>query len=394
MTAQPQPTIIPLGQPATAGPWQITITDVQVGDEAFATIKATNDGNEDPAEGTVWALVKVAATNTGAMAAVLNLTDFAATSTDGILRRPPAMEAPDPNPQATVAPGDSTEGWLPFQVSDGSDIVVWFASPFIGAGTDECWLAATAGATLPAFDEPGNPGDAGADPASPAAFGDTVRAGDFDVTFTDHIQGQAVYDIADFGLQALAISGSDLNLWHAFKVRVTNRSSRVRFFSFTAVRLADTSGEAWDNLLALTPPQPDAAREIVPGATREGWLAIEVLDYASLGLLRVQPNTLSDAPRFFRVGDGASSAPAAPDRTPPTFKEGDQVVLADGPVNLRDKPSTSGTIVATLAVDTAMTITGTAESGDGYTWYPVEVAETGATGYVVGDYLAPAGSGS
>jgi hypothetical protein len=59
---------------------------------------------------------------------------------------------------------------------------------------------------------------------------------------------------------------------------------------------------------------------------------------------------------------------------------------------MRTSASTSGAIVAELPANTALTITGEAIEADGYTWYPVEVQETGQAGYVVTDYLAAAGN--
>jgi hypothetical protein len=39
-----------------------------------------------------------------------------------------------------------------------------------------------------------------------------------------------------------------------------------------------------------------------------------------------------------------------------------------------------------------LTITGDAVEADDYTWYPVEVSETGESGYVVADFLKAAES--
>src|SRR5690606_40822375 len=129
------------------------------------------------------------------------------------------------------------------------------------------WFALTDGATIPTFDPIPEDSGLGTAPDSPARFGETVRAGDFDVAVLDHISGQAVFDIAEFGLRALGAESS--GTWHAFWTRVTNVSDRPAFFPFTALRIADTTGEPWDPLMALTPPLPDAARELVAGATRE-----------------------------------------------------------------------------------------------------------------------------
>jgi hypothetical protein len=387
------PTITPRGEAVDAGPWRLTITDAQVGDAAYATIVSANEGNDAAPDGLMWVLAYVAVQNISDQPRAINVTDFAGTATDGILRRTPAMVCPEPTLQATVEVGASVEGWVPLQVNDTGNVVVWFSSPFLGGSWSQAWLALTDDASLPAFDAIPEDSGLGTSPDAPAAFGETVRTGDFDISVLEHISGQAVYDIAQFGLQALAGS-SGVETWHAVKVRATNVSTRPAFFSFTALRIADFDGEAWDHVLALTSPAPDVAKEILPGATREGWATFDQQPWSALNLLRVQPSRVTDEPRFISFGDtpAAASSPATPNEPTPDFAVGDQAVLSEDLVNLRSDASASGEIVAELEVDTLLTITGDAVEADGYTWYPVEVSETGESGYVVADFLKTAES--
>ncbi|MDI3340180.1 MAG: SH3 domain-containing protein [Sphaerobacter sp.] len=79
-----------------------------------------------------------------------------------------------------------------------------------------------------------------------------------------------------------------------------------------------------------------------------------------------------------------TDTPAQPD----VLRAGATVVVANtggSGVNLRDTPSASGEVVATLAEGTELTITGESVTADGYTWWPVETDE--GAGYVVEDYL-------
>lgn len=382
------PTLTPVGQPVSAGPWELTVTDIQLADTAYATIVSANSGNDEAPAGTSWALAYVSATNRGDRTAVLNLTDFAGTGSDGILRRPPAMVAPQPAAQGTVEPGGAIEGWVPFLVNDTSNVLLWFNSPFLGGNWADAWFAVTDGATVPDDGPIGADPAAGLTPDAPAAFGDTVRAGDFDVALLDHISGQAVYDIADFGLRALAGSDS-IDTWHAFYVRATNTSDRPAFFSFTALRLTDTAGEPWDHLLALTAPQPDVAREIMPGATREGWAAIQLAPWASLDLMRIMPSTVADDARYISLGGAPAAAEPAPEPSQ-DFVAGDVVELTDSPLNLREEASINGKIVAELDGTSTLTITGDKVEVEGYIWYPVTVDATGESGFVVANYLRPA----
>lgn len=385
------PTITPRGEAVDAGPWRLTITDAQAGDAAYGTIVSANEGNGPAPAGLQWALGYMKVENISDQTRVINVTDFAGTGTDGILRRTPAMVCPEPTLQATVEPGASTEGWVPLQVNEPGNVVVWFSSPFLGGSWSQAWMALTVGASLPMFGDITEDSGVGVSPDAPAAFGETVRAGDFDVTVTDHISGQAVYDIADFDLRALAGS-SGTETWHAVRVRAKNVSNRPAFFSFTALHLADFDGEAWDNVLALTSPAPDVAKVIVPGATRDGWATFDQQPWAELNLLRVQPSKVTDEPRFITFGGtpAASSSPATPKELNEDFAVGDQAVVTEDRVNLRSEASASGDIVTELKVDTPLVITGDAIDADGYTWYPVEVGDSDESGYVVTDFLKSA----
>jgi hypothetical protein len=380
------PALVAPGTTVTAGPWQLTVTDVQLGDTATGTVLATNAGNDELPAGLTWALAYVVATNTSQQTLVINLTDFAGTGTDGILRRPPAMVAPQPSLQGRVEPGSSIEGWVPFQLNDTSNVLLWFNSPFLGGDWADAWFALTDGATVPAFDPvPQDPGN-GLSPDAPASLGSTVRAGDFDVAILDHISGQAVYDIADFGLRALGLDYA--STWHAFYVRVTNVSNRPAFFSTTALRVTDPTGEPWDHLMALTPPQPDAARELLPGATREGWAAIDLAAWASLDRIRVMPFPAADEARYITLSGDAVAAQPTPEPVQ-DFGAGDVVELTDTPVNLRTEADVNGEIVAELDGTSTLTISGDKIEADGYTWYPVTVDASGEQGFVVANYLAP-----
>jgi uncharacterized protein YgiM (DUF1202 family) len=69
-----------------------------------------------------------------------------------------------------------------------------------------------------------------------------------------------------------------------------------------------------------------------------------------------------------------------------TFATGDQVVVFDGPVNLRASAGTSANVVQSLPQETLLTITGGPTSSGGYVWYQVQTADS-ATGWVAADFL-------
>lgn len=64
-----------------------------------------------------------------------------------------------------------------------------------------------------------------------------------------------------------------------------------------------------------------------------------------------------------------------------------KIANTDVGVNLRDKPSTSGKIVANLPQGTEVQATGAAVDGEGGPWYPVQVGDK--TGFIRNDFLTP-----
>lgn len=379
------PTIHPLGEAVQAGPWELTLQRVELGDEALTTMSAANPANGDGPLDLQWAIAWMTARNTSDRTLVINVSDFSACGAEGVLYQTPLTDGPSPLLQGSIEPGASLEGAVPFWIGDLSNALLRFSSPFLGGNWADAWFAMTDGATMPDFAPIEEPSSLGTDPASPAAFGDTVRSGDFDVTVQRYITGQEVFDIAPAGTRALG-SWEAAN-WHAFLVTVRNVSSTPRFFSFVGLRIADSTGEPWDHLLALSAPQPDLARELLPGATMEGWACIETQQWSTLDLLRVQNNAITGDARYFSFG---SAAPVVTPEPVLDLKAGDVVSITMTPLNLRAEPSTTAEIVIELDGSSTLTISGEPVEADGYTWYPVTVTASGETGFVASNFLQSA----
>jgi uncharacterized protein YgiM (DUF1202 family) len=75
------------------------------------------------------------------------------------------------------------------------------------------------------------------------------------------------------------------------------------------------------------------------------------------------------------------------------FVNGDEVVVFDGALNLRQAPGLSGLIIQVLPDGTPLTVTGGPQMADAMEWYPV-VTASAVAGFVVGQYIqlaAPTG---
>lgn len=376
------PTIHPVGEAATAGPWSLTLQRVELGTDALNTMAAANAANGDAPMDLQWVIGWVAATNTSDTARVINVSDFAACGAEGVLYAPPITDGPDPLLQGSVEPGTTLEGTVPFWIGDQSNALLRFSSPFLGGNWADAWFALTAGATLPAFEAAGEASASGNEPSAPAAFGETVRSGDFDVTVQRHVSGQEAFDISPAGTRALGAGES--GSWHALLATIRNVATTPRFFSFVGLRITDPAGEPWDHLLTLSAPAPDLARELLPGATHEGWQMIETMPWASLDLIRVQNNAISGEARYITFGTGA------PEPTPEPVTDlntGEVVAITMSPLNLRAEASTSADIVAELDGTSTLTITGESMEADGLVWYPVKVDTTGDEGFVASNFI-------
>lgn len=383
-TTQFDPTIHPVGEAASAGPWELTLQRVEIGNDALSTMTAANPANGDAPLDLQWTIAWMSATNTSDRSLVINVSDFSACGAEGVLYQAPLTDGPDPLLQGSVEPGATLEGAVPIWVGDISNVLLRFSSPFLGGNWADAWFAMSEAATIPAFDPPAAASELGTEPASPASFGETVRSGNFDVTIMQHITGQELYDISPPGTRALGTG--DIGNWHGFLVNVQNVGNKPEFFSFVGLRITDNAGEPWDHLLALSAPAPDVARELLPGATMEGWASINLQPWSELNLVRVQNTQVEGDARYYTFGTSTPLEAELPESVL-DLQPGDIVSITMTPLNLRAEPSLNGDIVTELDGSSTLTITGPAVDADDYTWYPVEVDASGETGFVASNFL-------
>jgi hypothetical protein len=395
----------PLGTDVAAGPLTLRLEEAVVAD-GNSTVAGTNQQNAEPPEGLAYVLAKITVANTGGQRASVTVSDFPATGTDGVLRRCPSIALPADPLNATIDPGASVTGWTGALVNDVSSVVMFFDPAIVQGERYAASFALTDGATLPTFDPVGDPTDAGAKLESPAAVGEPIRTAVWEVTVNDAIDSDAFYEISDYRVRALgAPDPNDPMSWQAVGLDLTvrNVAATPQFFSWTALELIDTDGEPWDHLLAMTQPLPPASVELLPGASARGWYGIWLWPWATTGLLRFRDSKLSDDFRYISL-DGttgatqqATSQTAQPAATAQATAEplnlglGDVAKVGSDPLNLRLEPSVDGDIVAELKPGTQLAIIGAPVEAESYTWYPVEVVDTGKTGYVAEGFLVPAG---
>ncbi|MCO5220015.1 MAG: SH3 domain-containing protein [Thermomicrobiales bacterium] len=394
-----------LGTAFTAGPWQLTLSNLVRGADAAAQIAAASDQNDAPADGIDYLLFQVDATNAGSESIWIDFDDFAVVGSSGIVRRSLELLPPEPILQGTVEPGQSISGLVPGAVEgdDAAPAILFDSRLLTGTWADAAIATAADGAFPSSAFQPVAVNEIGADPAAPAATNETIVTADWQIELLQAVFGQDVYELSDFRTQAVGDSDpSYIPLWAAVQVQVTNNrpGSAVSHLPVTAFSLSYSDGEEMLDVSRLTPPIPDISGDYLPGATRTGWAAFErPADFAG-SVVRFQPYRTDADVRYLTWGDGTaptnSQSTAAQSETTPvppgeTFASGTTVTTNEADVNLRAEPSTSADIVETIALGTTLTITGDPVEADGYTWYPVEDPATGNTGFMAANFLRVAG---
>ncbi len=89
------------------------------------------------------------------------------------------------------------------------------------------------------------------------------------------------------------------------------------------------------------------------------------------------------------VSAGWSPSVSAQDVTAAAITPGTNAVVDDGPLNQRQSPNTSATVLQVLATGTLVSVISGPTSGGGYNWF--QVTANGINGYVAGQYLAEVG---
>ena len=397
-----------LDQTINAGPWEMRLLEALTGDAAAATVSgASNFNPASPGDGLQFVAARLSVLNLSTIARGIDPDDFAVVGSDGTVRRSEVAFPPNPALTGRIAVGEQAEGWVVGVAPAGDEsIVLRYDSASISGTWADADFAITDGARLPEMDgraertnKTGRDGDA-------VGIDQIVATDEWAVSLQEVVVGPGVYDISPEGTQRLAdsyragTSAICMETWVALRFRIANNGDdgRTRFLSPTAFQLADEEGRPIEDVRWLSAPAPEAAGEYLPGAERSGWVSFEIpslCDGDQINLLtdstivRFLPFSDSRDARYFDFSSGgpppAEEPPAVAD-----LAEGDRATVSEDVVNLRESPSTEADIVEELTFGDAVVVTGPAEEADGVTWYPVEVEETGETGYVSGSYLEAA----
>ena len=303
---------VPLGETVTAGPVELEVRDVLVGGDAIAAVLAASPSNVEPREGTTYAVVNLSARNVGAKPIWLNNDDFALTGDSGLVWRFLGAKPPDPALDLTLAPGESTVGWIAFGIPvEESSLLLLFDSVELGGSWADRVLAIQDGVQIPDLPQrPAEPNSAGTDFSSAIGIGEAAVTDQWSVELLDVVTGAEAFDLVDYRTGALGpedAAGGDGSVWTALRFQILNAQSggELAYFPANAFVLVDDAGNPLLDVVTLTPPRPDAAGGYYPGAQRDGWVMFDVpVDYATAAVrfLPFAHTATSLDPRFFTYG--------------------------------------------------------------------------------------------
>lgn len=274
---------VPLGEEAQAGPVALRVQDVLIGPEAVAAVLDASPANLGPREGLTYVAVNVSARNTGSEPLWLDNDDFALTGDTGLVWRFLGVQPPSPALDLTLAPGESTTGWVAFGApTEAGSLLMLFDSLELGGNWADRVLALQEGARIADLAQrAATENQAGVDPAAPAGIGEAAVTNQWSVELLDVVSGGAAFDLVDYRSGALGVGdavGEDGSVWVALRFRVQNAQAggALAHFPANAFVLVNEAGTPLLDIATLTPPWPDAGGDYFPGGMQDGWVMFDV----------------------------------------------------------------------------------------------------------------------
>jgi len=110
--------------------------------------------------------------------------------------------------------------------------------------------------------------------------------------------------------------------------------------------------------------------------------------YTQRDIIRARLASVQGADASAPAADAPVEEPATDDGADGGLTAGGQATVSGDGVNLRSDATTEAEVVTVLAAGTVVTITGGSQEANGFTWWPVQLAD-GTSGWVVADFLTP-----
>lgn len=271
---------VPPGSPATTDDWEITVTEVMRGDEAWASVQAANQFNEPPPQGMEYVAVKLLVRRIGItdQPATIDGLAFDLTGEQNILYDWPAIVDPEPELDVELFPGGQYEGWTVLMAGTGEEqLMVRFEPPFEFSDDNVRYLALTEGVSLTVPPELADieANDLGEDRSDPAPLAETMVTDDWEVTVLEVVRGDEALALVqeanrfneppDPGMEYVAVR---------LRIRNIGSDDEPADIFDSSFRLVDESNVEHD-LPSVVEPEPSLDIALYPGGVHEGWVVLQ-----------------------------------------------------------------------------------------------------------------------
>lgn len=296
---------VPLGTTAVTNDWEITITDVKRGDEAWQMAQAANSFNDPPDEGMEYVAIYASARqiNTRDTAEGIDESFFHVTGSSNLLHDSPFAVELEPALDARLFPGGATEGWVFEQARVGETDLIAVFSPifdFTSDNTRYMALEDSASVSIPTDLTTTTDADTGSSKDAPAAVGEPVLTGDWEITLLEVVRGQAATD--------LALAANQFNdppepgmayIAARIAARALHSDEDTRHISQSDFNVLGEAGVLYDAPYVVA-PDPQLDFHHFPGAASEGWIVMEAPADETGLMLEFDPS-LFGSPRYLTL---------------------------------------------------------------------------------------------
>ena len=332
---------VSLGAVGSAVQWDIQVLEVIRGDDAWDALLAASEWNDPPSDGFEYVLVKIATERTGDNEAKeIGSVDFDITGSEAVLYESPWLTNPDPELDAELLPGGTTEGWLSFIAREGEEDLILVYDEVWEWDDEPLYFALEEGAAVPIPDGLSSDGDAtaGTSRAEPAGFGVKIFEQPWELQVLEVIRGDGAYEAL---LEANSYSDPPREGFEYILLKLYVRNlDTVEEAPTVDGSMCYVTGD--NNVLYRYPwvvePEPEFEARLYPGGEWTGWLAFEIaIGEENLILAYGSVYELGETGRFLALEEGAAVA----------FPASVEVMGDQEAGQSPDDPAPSGTVIAT-----------------------------------------------
>lgn len=285
---------VALGETATTEDWEITITEVIHGDEAWSAVQNANQFNEPPAEGMEYVAAKLLVRYIGTTDRAVNISgaEFDLTGEANLLYNWPSIVDPEPSLDVYLFPGGQYEGWTVMEARQGEeDLMVRFEPLFEFSDENIRYLAIDDGASVPVPRELSEiePNDLGKDRDEPTPLGQTAIGENWEFTILEVVRGDNALTMVQEANQFNELPDPGME-YVAIMVRVRNINTedvpeRISDSFFSSV---DEANVEFD-LPPVVEPEPALDIALYPGGEFEGWVVLQASEGSSRLIAIISP---------------------------------------------------------------------------------------------------------